>query len=345
MIHLIKKVYLDYQFSNIAKDSDVLNVYVGGFGESVFVDDTGIGYSSFNEVLQQFGSLTGFVRYLLSFDKKVVVRVLEEDMLMVYTHYLLSVNPDVSRALFDSFARLQIINYKMVHSQISNYGTTVREQLYNIALPTREDLDKLYKIDRKNILPLNESEKIYVSFEYLLANMFSTNFDEENIYNKEFIKRTEFVVLKSVYWDYVGVRRDMLYGLYNIKKTYGYDLDLESPKLNEQFEKLKNVYLFDIKSGPSDVEHIKEKYDEIIQIMSKHNSSIGDTSFDIGVFARDYFDENMQLNMDKVKILLSKDREYPCSQIFGRTEFRFNMNNLIIGMIYSGKIKVGDFNL
>ena len=40
--------------------------------------------------------------------------------------------------------------------------------------------------------------------------------------------------------------------------------------------------------------------------MSKHNSSIGDTSFDIGVFARDYFDENMQLNMDKVKILLSK---------------------------------------
>ena len=35
--------------------------------------------------------------------------------------------------------------------------------------------------------------------------------------------------------------------------------------------------------------------------MSKHNSSIGDTSFDIGVFARDYFDENMQLNMDKVK--------------------------------------------
>ena len=45
--------------------------------------------------------------------------------------------------------------------------------------------------------------------------------------------------------------------------------------------------------------------------MSKHNSSIGDTSFDIGVFARDYFDENMQLNMDKVKILLSKDREYP----------------------------------
>ena len=89
--------------------------------------------------------------------------------------------------------------------------------------------------------------------------MFSTNFDEENIYNKEFIKRTEFVVLKSVYWDYVGVRRDMLYGLYNIKKTYGYDLDLESPKLNEQFEKLKNVYLFDIKSGPSDVEHIKEK--------------------------------------------------------------------------------------
>lgn len=345
MIHIVNKVYLDYQFSPLNKTTDIVNIYVDGFGKYEFVDNTNIHrYDSFDDIITRHGSVVKFIRYLLSFqDKKVIIRLLEDDMLIFYAYYLKAIYDDkISIDMFGRLIKLTIINHKYVHSQISNYDNECRANLRKLEIPNKDKIKELFDI-RQNIDIFTESEKTHISFEYLLANAIVTEYEESNIYNIEFCDRLSTVLFKSVYWDFVGIRRDMLYGLYRMSEFYDTDIDLESENVDEQIAACDMV-IFDTDSSAKDVDFIKRNFKMIIELTKKHQKLIDEYTFDIGLFMEDFMTDNT-ISLSEIQKVIEQDKKYPSSQIFGRTEFRFNMNNILIGMLYSGNIDLTELKL
>jgi hypothetical protein len=330
MLHLLDKVYVDYDFTgNIGRNN---LIYVGPMGMLKHTHGPKPLYQfpSLNTIVREFGDIPTFIECLTPLGQKTIILMDEGSMNQLLVTWLRSVFPKITAKMVHRFLKLNAVNHKYEHGSRTSTKGSRKDGFRNLTIPTLDDVEGMWN-DLKAV-PLSMELKERVSFEYLLAHVLLMDFHPTDRFVKAFVQRMETILWKSVAWDFVGVRRDLLYGMYNLKENFGLGVDLEQDDIDDQIEALEDTVLFNPDNHPGNVEFIKDNHAAIREMVEKVHAMNGTTDPFLNQLLRVL--PNGVFTEVKAKELIDEDRRAHCSQIFGRTEFRDNMNNNFIGYLY-----------
>lgn len=334
MIHLIKKIYADYSFVGVGDKSNA--VYINELGSYPFSegDEPLDQYGSLKEVFQKFGDLTTFLEYLLPLEEKIILLLDEDDLNQLHVALIKAIYPELDVRMVHRILKLSVVNHKYTMGFVPENRGRIRDYYSALKIPPLSKVQMwVHRVrDQK---PLPEALKHLVSFEYMLANALVNDFSPDDPYIQSFVERMDTILWKSVAWDFASVRRDVLYGLYNVRKNFGYAIDLERDDIEAQIERYQDRYLFNPEANASRVDLIKAHFTEIreailkVERFNKTSDSIEEAVLEVLL--------DGTLTLEEVKRLIALDRTMHASQLFGRTEFQNNMNNVFISYLYQAK--------
>lgn len=330
MLHLLDKVYVDYDFTgNVGRNN---LIYVGPLGMCKITSGPKPLYQfpSLKTIVREFGDLPTFVECLTPIGQKTTILMDEGSMNQLLVTWLRSIFPNIKPPMVHRFLKLNAVNHKYEHGSRTNTKGARKDGFRNLTIPTLNDVEGMW--NELIPTPLSAELKERISFEYLLAHVLLVDFLPTDRYVKTFVQRMETILWKSVAWDFVGVRRDLLYGMYNLNENFGIGVDLEQDDIDAQIEALEGSVLFNPDNHPGNVDFIKTHHAEIREVVREVHAMNGTTD--------PFLNHLLQILPDgvftevKARELIDADREAHSSQIFGRTEFRDNMNNNFIGYLY-----------
>lgn len=334
MIHLINRIYADYTGTGTRSNQDT--IYANQYGKREFLpgEEPLDRYEGLAGVYETFGDLTTFLEYLLPLNRKVVILLDEEDLNRLHVALILALYPKLSVDMVHRIVKLSVVNHKFNIARMNSQGKTVQERLKALTIPTKHQVIG-WMHQARNQRPFSPEMKKLASFEFLLANALATQFDPENVYTQSFVKRMDTILWKTVAWDFVSVRRDMLYGLYNIRETFGYNINLERDDIDRQILHYQDSYLFDYEADASRIDLVKKHFPELREAYKKLEEATGS----IDIMQRQVYEtmSGGDLTVEEIKRLVELDKTFYSSQLFGRTEFKNNMNNIFIGYLYKAK--------
>ena len=331
MIHLFKRVYADYTFTGSLGRDNVIHINTLSqcrFTHGIVPLDT---YRDLDAVIEQYGDLTTFFECLMPLEKKVHLLLDEVDLNRLQVGLLLTLFPAISEAMIHRIIKLSVVNHKYEHARRSNTQPDIARAFTQLTIPSREQI-KQWVAEFADLRPLEYAFKRWSSFEHLLAHSLAVDFTEKDDLVQSFMERMETMLWKSIAWDFVGVRRDILYGLYNIEEHFGYAIDLERDDIEEQIAHYENSFLFNIEAQPNNIEMIKAHVDEILHLtetVQYYNQS----EDRIQQYLLTHL-PSTGLTTAVMRDLIEMDRGMHCTQLFGRTEFRSNVNHNFIGFLY-----------
>lgn len=331
MLHLIDKIYYDYDFSgNIGRETIV---YIGPAASYVYTEGTQpiLQYESLDEVIESYGSIATFIECLVPLNRKVHLMLDEASLNALLVIWLKAIFPDITLSMVHRFVKLNVVNHKYEHSSRTNTKGERKVRLRNLTIPTLTDTAVLFeRYTDVTELPADVKERI--SFEFLLSHCLSVEFDSKDRYVESFVRRMETILWKSLAWDFVETRRDLMYGMYNLKENFGLEIDLERDDIDDQIQALQNCVVFNQNNHPGNVEFIQQNHEQIKAYAASVTRKNGclDSTFE---YLMDILPTG-EFTRDKALAVIERDRGMHCSQVFGRTEFRDNMNNNFIGYLY-----------
>ena len=331
MLHLLDNIYFDYDFTgNVGRNN---LVYIGKPGQYHRTEGTLPLYrfDSLDEINDTFGDFITFLECLTPIVEKTTLLLDEETLNRLLVQWLRSVFPNISVGMVHRIIKLNAVNHKYEHGSRTNTKGSQKEGFQNLKIPKTADTKVWYEAAGQ--VPLTEAMKERVSFEYLMAHALLVDFDVNDRYVLEFTSRMETVLWRSIAWDFVGVRRDLLYGIYNLKNNFGLNIDLEYENVEEQIASLRDTVIFDPDNHPGNVEFIKRNHASIGSIALHVHTLNGTVDPFFNALLRILPDG--EFTPGKARSLVNTDKTAHCSQIFGRTEFRDTMNNNFIGYLYT----------
>lgn len=330
MLHLLDKVYIDYDFTSNVGRSNL--VYVGPLGQCKVTSGPRPmhQFPSLKTIEREFGDIPTFIECLTPVGQKTVILMDERSLNQLLVFWLRSIFPNIDVAMVHRFVKLNAVNHKYEHGSRTNTKGSRKDGFRNLTIPTLEDVEGMW--NEIHPVPLSAELKERISFEYLMAHVLLTNFLPTDRYVKAFVQRVETILWKSVAWDFVGVRRDLLYGMYSLKDNFGIDVDLERDDIDEQIASLSETVIFNPENHPGNVDFIKKHHAIIRTLVEQVHGRNGTTDPFLNYLLKILPDG--PFTVGKAKDLIDMDRHAHCSQIFGRTEFRDNMNNNFIGYLY-----------
>jgi len=287
-------------------------------------------FVSVDAIERDFGDLFTFVECLTPIGQKTTILIDERSLNYFLVVWLRSLFPLASVEMVHRFLKLNAVNHKYEHGSRTSTKGSRKDGFRNITIPTLDAVRAWYEEVEPRPVPAELKERI--SFEYLLAHVLLVDFDPSDRYVSAFVERMETILWKSVAWDFVGVRRDLLYGIYNLKQNFGFDIDLERDDIDDQIEALEDTVLFNPDNHPGNVAFIKRHHKEIRELVEKVHAKNGTTDPFLNHLLRVLPEGSFTVT--KARDLVNMDINTHCSQIFGRTEFRDNMNNNFIGYLY-----------
>ena len=187
MLHLLDKVYFDYDFTgNVGREKLVL------IGRTSDHENTGgvlplHRFPSVTTILTDFGDINTFIECLVPINEKITLMLEEDDLNQLLVLWLRSVFPEITVEMVHRFVKLNAVNHKYEHGSRTNIKGSKKEGFQNLTIPTLAQTKQWY--DRATPTPLSYELKTRVSFEYLLAHALLTDFDPEDIYVQSLTER------------------------------------------------------------------------------------------------------------------------------------------------------------
>lgn len=322
MINLLGNVFLDFTAGGCKPTDNVINL-VGTASNDAVPTDPFFAMGGF-ECFLNIAAIEGSGRTVLIADQNTFALLVAKTMSSSFHGATVD---EISR-----YIRLAIATHKYEHARRNTADKNVVDTLLNLTLPSKSDLSRLISpvmCDKLDIRHLNQIQPIEFLLSSVLLKDYTCEYSNYNLLN-----RLDTVIWKIIAWDFVEFRRDLLYGMYNLNKFFGINIDMESDTLAEDIAEYVDHPLFSHDNNPSNIEYIKTHYGEIRALIDKVSQLNGanDVTYDRYI----KIDPTKGLTVDDVIEMVKLDSKMHCSQLFGRTEYRSNTNNMFISMLYAG---------